>query len=210
MIIRYAGGLGVSLLFLLMPALTRASQDCPRIVSNIERLACFDQAAGTPGFTPQRQWSAQELEAPTVRRVLIHETGRAPEDLMFRLRSEEGGLLISAPAIASVAPHPYLIISCVQNISRLQLVTAQPVDASRVQVQLRGERGATAPTPWQVMENGQVLDAGRGLPGIEQIKQLIGAHRIHVESDNPAVDGLVFDAQGLDPLIDEARKKCRW
>ncbi|AYN13501.1 type VI secretion system-associated protein TagO [Pseudomonas putida] len=193
-----------------MPALTRASQDCPRIVSNIERLACFDQAAGTPGFTPQRQWSAQELEAPTVRRVLIHETGRAPEDLMFRLRSEEGGLLISAPAIASVAPHPYLIISCVQNISRLQLVTAQPVDASRVQVQLRGERGATAPTPWQVMENGQVLDAGRGLPGIEQIKQLIGAHRIHVESDNPAVDGLVFDAQGLDPLIDEARKTCRW
>lgn len=210
MIIRYAGGLGVSLLFLLMPALTRASQDCQRIVSNIERLACFDQAAGTPGFTPQRQWSAQELEAPTVRRVLIHETGRAPEDLMFRLRSEEGGLLISAPAIASVAPHPYLIISCVQNISRLQLVTAQPVDASRVQVQLRGERGATAPTPWQVMENGQVLDAGRGLPGIEQIKQLIGAHRIHVESDNPAVDGLVFDAQGLGPLIDEARKTCRW
>ncbi|HEN8704990.1 MULTISPECIES: type VI secretion system-associated protein VasI [Pseudomonas] len=210
MIIRYAGGVGLSFLFLLMPALTRASQDCPRIVSNIERLACFDQAAGTPGFTPHRQWSAQELEAPTLRRVLIHETGRAPEDLMFRLRSEEGGLLISAPAIASVAPHPYLIISCVQNISRLQLVTAQPVDASRVQVRLRGERGATVPTPWQVMENGQVLDAGRGLPGIEQIKQLIGAHRIHVESDNPAVDGLVFDAQGLDPLIDEARKACRW
>ncbi|MGG6353464.1 type VI secretion system-associated protein VasI [Pseudomonas putida] len=210
MIIRYAGGVGLSFLFLLMPALTRASQDCPRIVSNIERLACFDQAAGTPGFTPHRQWSAQELEAPTLRRVLIHETGRAPEDLMFRLRSEEGGLLISAPAIASVAPHPYLIISCVQNISRLQLVTAQPVDASRVQVRLRGERGATVPTPWQVMENGQVLDAGRGLPGIEQIKQLIGAHRIHVESDNPAVDGLVFDAQGLDPLIDKARKACRW
>ncbi|MDD2026862.1 type VI secretion system-associated protein TagO [Pseudomonas putida] len=97
-----------------------------------------------------------------------------------------------------------------QNISRLQLVTAQPVDASRVQVRLLGERGATVPTPWQVMENGQVLDAGRGLPGIEQIRQLIGAHRIHVESDNPAVDGLVFDAQGLDPLIDEARKTCRW
>lgn len=210
MIIRYAGGVGLSLLILLMPALTRASQDCSRIVSNIERLACFDQAAGTPGFTPHRQWSAQELEAPTVRRVLIHETGRAPEDLRFRLRSEEGGLMISAPAIASVAPHPYLIISCVQNISRLQLVTAQPVDASRVQVRLLGERGATVPTPWQVMENGQVLDAGRGLPGIEQIRQLIGAHRIHVESDNPAVDGLVFDAQGLDPLIDEARKTCRW
>lgn len=63
---------------------------------------------------------------------------------------------------------------------------------------------------WQVTENGQVLDAGRGLPGIEQIKPLIGARRIQVESDNPAVDGLIFDAQGLDPLIDEARKTCRW
>lgn len=118
--------------------------------------------------------------------------------------------MISAPAIASVAPHPYLVISCVQNISRLQLVTAQPVDTGRVNVLLRGERGATTRRPWQVMENGQVLDAGRGLPGIEQIKQLIGAHRIHVESDNPAVHGLVFDAQGLDPLIEQARKACRW
>ena len=141
---------------------------------------------------------------------MAHEAGRAPDDLTFSLRSEEHGLMIAAPAIASVAPHPYLVISCVQNISRLQLVTAQPIDAGRVTVRLQGKRGATVPTPWQVTENGQVLDAGRGLPGIEQIKQLIGAHRIQVESDNPTVDGLIFDAQGLDPLIDEARKTCRW
>jgi type VI secretion system protein VasI len=60
------------------------------------------------------------------------------------------------------------------------------------------------------MENGQVIDAGRGLPGIEQIKQLIGAHRIHVESDHPAVNGLTFDAHGLDALIDKVRTACRW
>lgn len=59
-------------------------------------------------------------------------------------------------------------------------------------------------------ENGQVLDAGRGLPGIEQIRQLIGARRIQVHSENPAVGGLVFDAQGLDRLIGEVRKACRW
>lgn len=45
---------------------------------------------------------------------------------------------------------------------------------------------------------------------VSNIKQLTGANRLHVESDHPAVDGLVFDAQGLDPLIDEARKTCRW
>jgi len=60
------------------------------------------------------------------------------------------------------------------------------------------------------MENGQVLDAGRGLPAIEQIKKLIGAQRIRLLSDKPEVDGLMFDAQGLDPLISKARSTCRW
>ena len=187
-----------------------SGQDCPQIVSNLERLACFDSFAGTPAHLVPVQWSTPEQDSPTLHRVMAHEAGRAPDDLTFRLKSHDDGLMISAPAIASVAPHPHLVISCVQNISRLQLVTAQPIDARRVTIQLKGERGATVPTPWQVTENGQVLDAGRGLPGIEQIKQLIGAHRIQVEGDNPAVDGLVFDAQGLDPLIDEARKTCRW
>nr|WP_288250899.1 type VI secretion system-associated protein VasI [uncultured Pseudomonas sp.] len=187
-----------------------SDQDCSRIVSNVERLACFDESAGTPAHLVAVHWSAPEQDSPTVRRVLTHEAGRNSDDLTFRLTREDEGLTISAPAVASAVPHPYLVISCLQNISRLQLIAAQPVDAGRVAMRLLGERGATALTPWQVTENGQVLDAGRGLPGIEQIKQLIGAHRIQVQSDNPSIDGLVFDAQGLDPLIDEARKLCRW
>lgn len=210
MIGKSAYGLSLSLMIGCMPISAYSDQDCPQIVSNVERLACFDKSAGTPGYVKPVQWSAPEQDSPTLRRVLTNEVGRSPEDLTFRLRAEDDGLMISAPAIASVAPHPYLVISCVQNISRLQLVTAQPIDTGRVTVQLRGEHGSTVPTPWQVMENGQVLDAGRGLPGIEQIKQLIGAHRIYVESDNQAVHGLVFDAQGLDPLIEQARKACRW
>ncbi|QXH37476.1 type VI secretion system-associated protein VasI [Pseudomonas muyukensis] len=203
---------GVSLLLILgcMPMSAYSNQDCPRIVSNLERLACFDKSAGTPAHLGSVQWSLPEQGSPTLHRVMIHEAGRAADNLMFRLSATEHGLMIGAPAIASVAPHPYLVISCVQNISRLQLVAAQPINAGWVKIRLRGERDATAPTPWQVTENGQVLDAGRGLPGIEQIKKLIGAQRILVESDNPAVDGLVFDAQGLDPLIGEARKTCRW
>lgn len=193
-----------------MPISAFSDQDCQPIVSNIERLACFDKSAGTPAHLEPMHWSVPEQDSPTLRRVMAHEAGRPPEDLTFRLKSAEEGLMISAPAIASAAPQPFLVISCVQNISRLQLITAAPIQSGRVQVQLIGERGATVPTPWLVTENGQVLDAGRGLPGIEQIKQLIGAHRIQVESDNPAVDGLIFDAQGLDPLIDEARKTCRW
>ncbi len=205
-----AYGVGFLLILGGMPIPVYSDQDCSRIVSNVERLACFDESAGTPAHLVAVHWSAPEQDSPTVRRVLTHEAGRNSDDLTFRLTREDEGLTISAPAVASAVPHPYLVISCLQNISRLQLIAAQPVDAGRVAMRLLGERGATALTPWQVTENGQVLDAGRGLPGIEQIKQLIGAHRIQVQSDNPSIDGLVFDAQGLDPLIDEARKLCRW
>ena len=205
-----AYGVGFLLILGGMPIPVYSDQDCSRIVSNVERLACFDESAGTPAHLVAVHWSAPEQDSPTVRRVLTHEAGRNSDDLTFRLTREDEGLTISAPAVASAVPHPYLVISCLHNISRLQLIAAQPVDAGRVAMRLLGERGATALTPWQVTENGQVLDAGRGLPGIEQIKQLIGAHRIQVQSDNPSIDGLVFDAQGLDPLIDEARKLCRW
>ncbi|MBH3409383.1 type VI secretion system-associated protein VasI [Pseudomonas putida] len=217
MIARSAYAAGLSLLFVLQSASAVAARDCPSLVSNLERLACFDEAAGTPARVVSQAWSAPEQDAPSVSRVMANEADRSVDDLAFRLGSsrEDAGaaqpwLVISAPAIASAEPRSYLAISCIQNISRLQLITGQPLDGNRVKVQLRGELGATTATAWQVMENGRVLDAGRGLPAIEQIKQLIGAHRVQVTSDEPGVDGLIFDAQGLDPLIDQARKTCRW
>ena len=216
MIGRDTYGVGFSLMFFFLPISANADQDCSRIVSSLERLACFDQAAGTPAHRQKGEWSAQEQEAPTVLRVLANEAARAADDLTFRLghRDENAAgvpeLVISAPAIASGNAWSYLAISCIQNISRLQLITHRPIDASWVAVRLSGEGGATKMTPWQVMENGQVLDAGRGLPAIEQIKTLIGAQRVQVESDTPEVNGLTFDAQGLDPLISQARSTCRW
>ncbi|WEK28030.1 MAG: type VI secretion system-associated protein VasI [Candidatus Pseudomonas phytovorans] len=216
MINRCVYGAGLSLLFCLQPVLAGPTRDCPRIVSSVERLACFDQAAGTPAYMTERQWSAPEQQAPSVLRVLANEAARAADDLTFRLRGQiqEGAgapaLVISAPAIASSDEPAYMAISCIQAISRLQLIARRPIEASWVKVRLTGQGWSTRETPWQVMENGQVLDAGRGLPAIEQIRELIGAQRIQVVSDHAEIDGLTFDAQGLDPLISQARSTCRW
>ncbi|WP_284354600.1 type VI secretion system-associated protein VasI [Pseudomonas putida] len=185
-------------------------------MSNVERLACFDQAAGTPAYMTERQWSAPEQQAPSVLRVMANEAERAPDDLTFHIsgRAWDGAgapeLVISAPAIASGNERTYLAISCIQAISRLQLIAKRPIDASWVKVRLSGQGWSTRETPWQVMENGRVLDAGRGLPAIEQIRKLIGAHRIDVVSEHSELDGLTFDAQGLAPLISQARSTCRW
>lgn len=214
---RSACSAGFTLLFCLAPSQAHPSRDCPRIVSNLERLACFDEAAATPArVIATTRWSAPEQEAPSVMRVMTNEAGRGPEDLTFRLGNlggvadAEEELVISAPAIASVGERSYLAISCIQNISRLQLITNRPVEASRVNVRIKGQGWSTSETAWQVRENGQVLDAGRGIPAIEQIKQMIGAQRIEVVSGHRAVDGLAFDAEGLDALISQVRRSCRW
>lgn len=199
-------------------AFAQAARDCTRISSRVERLACFDEASGTPAYPSvlDGRWSAPELSAPSLARVLANERLRAPENLAFRMSSHLEGqmgqklIVISAPAIGTSEPRPYLAISCVQNISRLQLLTARPIEGNRVMLRLRTERQTSSEMPWQVLENGQVLDAGRGLPAIEQIKALIGAHRIQVLSDHPALNGLSFDAQELAPLIGQARQACRW
>lgn len=184
----------------------------------MERLACFDEAAGTRLLEPVAQTRKPSFQpgGPTLARLARSEIQRAHDDFSFRIDvqtagpAEEGFLMISAPAIAAAEPRPYLAISCIQDISRLQLVTAKPIDGNRVTLQLRTEHWATRALPWQVLENGQLLDAGRGLPAIEQIKLLMGARRIHLVSDHPALEGLTFDATGLDPLIEQVRKACRW
>lgn len=206
-------GAAILLFWYQSSAMASADRDCRRIVSNVERLACFDEAAGTPSHQTQRHWSAPEQNAPSVSRVMASEAGREPDDLTFRMADQSAGvsgLVISAPAIASFREPAYLAISCIQSISRLQLITHKPMETNWVAMRLAGEGWSSKETQWQVTENGQVLDAGRGLPAIEQIRTLIGAHRIELLSSNPAINGLTFDAQGLDPLIKQARSACRW
>ncbi|MDZ3992495.1 type VI secretion system-associated protein VasI [Pseudomonas sp. Teo4] len=210
--------LGLALFSVLERGWANPASDCTRIVSNLERLACFDKAAGTPSrvHATSRKWSNPELGVVDLAPVMADEVVRTPDDFTFHIHTQADGppgqrrLSISAPAIVAAEPRPWLVISCVQNISRLQLLMGQPVVGNRVQVQLLTEKGATNNLPWQVMDNGQVLDAGRGLAAIEQIKVLKGAHRIRVVSAHPALSGLSFDAQGLDPLIEQARMACHW
>ena len=148
MIIRCAYVAGLSFVFFLQPVLASPIQDCPAIVSNIERLACFDQAAGTPAHKAKKQWSAPELEATSVLRVMANEATRTADDLTFRIGSQSEGSerapewVISAPAIASGDDPSYLAISCIQNISRLQLIARQPIGASWVTVRLKGDGGS--------------------------------------------------------------------
>ncbi len=202
-----------------------AGPDCTRIISPVERLACFDAKAGTPPVPPAMQPSAPPVavepavKAPDIT-VLVHsnEAGRRSEQtasMISRSKDDLPGqdkVVISAPALGGSAPSPYLAISCLSNISRLQLLTAEPLPVNRVSIRLLLDGRPISPTrPWQVLEDGTVTDAGRGLVAIEQLRYLVRPGQLlQLESDHSPFDGLRFDASALAGQMSQQREACHW
>lgn len=210
-----------------------AGRSCRTIVSAIERLACFDAEAGTPPV-PAAEMATPSTVAPTAQASAAAPSMVRVPDIVglvqrneSRRKADHAGVLllrvgdaipgqdkvvISAPAQAGSEPRPLLAISCLQNISRLQLITAEPLDVSRVSIRvLLDGRPISDRRPWQVVEDGTVTDAGRGLVAIEQLRHLTRAsQQMQLESDHAAFHGLSFDTVALHELMAQQREACHW
>ncbi len=212
-------------------AVPAAMKTCTSIVSAVERLACFDALAGTPPAPVAATPATQHNEAPTradsqkpatpptiVELVRRNESERGVGETEFRLsRTEEvipgrWSVVMSAPALGGSTALPILSISCLSNISRLQLLAKQPIAPNRMNIRLLLDgRPISASVPWQVLEDGTVVDAGRGLVAIEQLRYLVKAGgRLQVESDYAPFSGLLFDATNLQNLMKQQREACHW
>lgn len=194
-------------------------RDCTRIVSSLERLACFDQAAGTPIVIPAvKARPVVRAVPPTIVLLQANEARRqaGQSGFVMSITPENSAtpleqVMISAPAVESADHRVYLAISCQSNISRLQLLLDEPLTRHSTEIQLLLDGRAIAQMrPWRVLEGGWVVDAGRGLPAVDLIKRLGSGTRIQVRSDEASLEGLMFDAHGLAPLIEEERKACHW
>jgi type VI secretion system protein VasI len=209
---------------------TKAWSACTVVRDPADRLACFDRAAGMPdavvaAAAAPRSAAAQRVPADSSAEALppimdlIGQTEAGRDSGDHRARARDFGAegteghhryLISAPAL-DASTRAWLAIGCIEAISRLQLVMAEPIaDAqARIGLSLDG-RGVSAEQRWQVLSQGRVIDAGRGLVAIETLRRIGNAERLRVTSDVAALDGLTFDATGLQARIGEQRKACRW
>ncbi len=213
------------------PEHTTVSVDrtCTTIASPQERLDCFDAKAGSPAASmvavPATQAPAAAPKPPaTTRRpdiatlVQANEAKRDADDtglLLMRVPDRLPGqnkVVISAPALGGTTPRPYLAISCLQNISRLQLLTAEALPVNRVNLRLLlDSRPVSDYRPWQVLDDGTVTDAGRGLVAVEQLRPLTrSAQRLEIESDYAPFNGLVFDIGRLNEQLAQQREACHW
>lgn len=210
--------------FALATDLQAALDECSKITSALERLNCFDKIANTPSIIPATDTGITTntfRNAAIVDRVLKNEESRPKDNLLF-LASEtpehdpEGNetgieMIISAPSRGGNAIQGYLAVSCILNITRLQLITLRPIDKQSIRIQLLLDGRPIGPlTSWQVLESGQVVDAGRGLVAINLLRGLGAGYSLSIKSDDPMFDGMYFDAAGLSEHIRRERQVCHW
>lgn len=187
---------------------------CRKEPAALERLDCYDNIlspqpdAGFAGALVKARYDGEAR-----RRAFDQEKQRQDNTtglLLTRTEGERQTVIITTPAIGSLPPRPVLVFSCVDNITRMQVALTASRQESDIPVTLKTENGAFR-SRWFVRENGFLLEASRGLAGIDEIKQLYGAKALTLDTGTgSAVGTLTFNIDGLAQTIAPLREACHW
>jgi type VI secretion system protein VasI len=98
-----------------------------------------------------------------------------------------------------------LALQCHNNITELTVMLPEPINRERVEVALGPERAY-----WRVRDEGLVISAGRGLPAIRIVQQIVGQPDVRIHAEAQELDGLLFDLSGYAEAIRPLRQACGW
>src|SRR5699024_4779435 len=124
-------------------SLINAFHQCRSIASALERLACYDELlAAKP--TEQISKPIQPAHSKSARLAFEQEQQRTQASTDFILTDTGGDnptILITTPAIGIQPPRPILAFSCIDNITRMQLIFNRPLTMPQRRVTLKTEEG---------------------------------------------------------------------
>lgn len=195
--------------------------ECTQINSSLNRLACFDSFFKTPVNFPGKNKSSDfraDYQPEILRIAQRIEKGRPPETAGLLMQrsvdhkaSNQERIILSAPAIGAYPPRPLLIISCINNITRLQIGLEKSLTEHSIPVTLNVDAMSIGGDYlWRVIEAGKIVDAGRGISSISILKKISKYQRLMIQSDAHLLNGLTFDISGLNQVLPELRKACHW
>ena len=196
-------------------------EDCTAFKSSLQRLTCFDQYFNTPfeiennrnsaKKAPGRQSKIMQMAMRIEKQRNDQTTGLLREAIMEHESAGQQRIILTTPAIGSLPPRPLLMISCINNITRLQIGLHNSINRGRVDIAL-GLKNSTQQTDysWRVLGNGEIIDAGHGIPSIDLLKKMIGHNRVRILSEEMVLEGLTFDITGFTHYVKSFRIACHW
>lgn len=176
-------------------------QACRQESSPLVRLACYD-ALGSEAEPNVEQ--ANTRSAPW-QAILRQEAGRSEESAPFLLQQDEsaGTFQLTRPALRGAT----LAIACVNSITHLRIRLDVPWSGDQVKVALDGQ-AVRDDRGWFIRDKGWLLEYGRGLPAIEDLKRWIGHRELQVQAANGTL--IRVDLSGLKEALQPVRQQCRW
>lgn len=171
-------------------------QQCRTEAAPLVRLACYDAIGAVP---PPPEAA---LRSPAWLAIAAQEEGRVEGAPAFLLEQRESGdLLLTRPAQRGAT----LAIGCINDITQLRV----RLDASWI-----GEGvvatldGAPVSGNWFVRDSGMLLEFGRGLPAIDELKRWRAGRELTLQGEGGPL--LRFDLFGLSGALKPLRQQCRW
>lgn len=196
--------------------LAQATQ-CTQMHERLKRLRCFDETFATP-LKQVHPVTASEVPLAWQRAVASEQQHGADQPgfhlSMLDSSMPKEGIWLTQTANGentgsdSLPPAPILMLSCIDNISRVELILPKSVEPGRVEISMIG--GEKSRRRWLNDDSGTVLQAGRGIPAIQLMKKLLGSSTIILRSSLPEADGLTFNSQHLEDSIQSLRRTCNW
>lgn len=190
------------------------AESCAQIPSKLERLACFDGLFHTQASTtvvPQEAINTNPY--PEAFKVAMESEKARQQGMSFISGHPLGAtedLWLTAPAVGALPPRPVLMLSCIDSISRVELMLPTPLKDGWALVGLQINGIEQLSQRWLSDDTGFIFRTGRGLPAIQVMKALISGDDVHLRSANKEIDGLHFDTRELGRQIKSLRQSCRW
>lgn len=208
---------------------------CTKIEGRLERLKCFDQIFNTPIEYAQEnvETVVTQRKSAVWKRAIAGESTRKNKQgfnltyadadnentNMWLTVTSKGAYhsdpssleLLSTPLskkIAHTKRLPILMLSCLDNISRVEIVLPNGIKSARMRITIPGDPVLTQ--TWNSDDAGFVVRSGRGIPAIEIMKTMLSSVQLVIRSDSAELDGLYFDTTDLSQSIKPLRKACRW
>ena len=204
----------MSALFLFALAVPVAASDnrlaeadaCTREPLRLERLACFDEVFSTPLAQYDSSSAAPSFQTTERwRRAFAQAGSEEASGAIYRDTGVAAGHLVTVSALGVQPPRPVLALQCHTNITELTLMLPEPLDQERVRVALGDELA-----DWRVRDNGLVISAGRGLPSIRTVLDVLDQPDVRVSGGSADIDCLLFDLSGFREAIRPLRDTCGW
>lgn len=192
--------------------LSQAKQ-CSGLTERLERLACFDRVFNTP--IPLMVQRHAPRDVPFAWHRAMDSYAATEADEIAHLNLQGVGNISNAWVTLAASNEkerfkeglrPVLMMSCIDKISRFEL--ALPKELSRGRVRVTLTPGDTR--IWRSDDSGYILSAGRGMPAINQMKEIMRQKMIVLRADNKALDGLEFRTGSLSDDLKPIRKRCDW